>query len=251
MLQQIINIFKNRSNESILNNKIKEIHSLIPQDFGGGCSHKKALLMGLVIGKFELKNTADIGVYRGRSLFPQAIAHKLYSNGLAFGIDPYSNEAAVQNDRPDLQSQLDEFLIITDFQKLYNDVSNVIRDNNYQKNCVLVRKKSSEAAVDFKNSNIKFGLVHIDGNHDTKFVMEDVKNYYPLLEDKSFIVLDDISWDSVKPAFSLLNEEMIFIGKLKDATNDFALFGKGLSRDEVSVLKATFKRVRNYKVQKK
>ena len=93
-------------------------------------------------------------------------------------------------------------------------------------------------------------MVHIDGNHDTTFVMEDVNNYFPLLEEKSFIVLDDISWDSVKPAFSLLNEEMVFIGKLKDATNDFALFGKGLSRDEVSSLKATFKRTKIIKYKK-
>ena len=250
MLQRIIDILKNRSTENILSDKIREIHSLIPQDFGGGCSHQKALIMGLVISKYELKKTADIGVYRGRSLFPQAIAHQLFSNGMVYGIDPYSNEAAVQNDRPDLQTELDEFVKVTDFQMLYNEVSDII-SNNYENNCIIVRKKSSEAAIDFKKNNIKFGLVHIDGNHDTAFVMEDVNNYFPLLEEKSFIVLDDISWDSVKPAFSLLNEEMVFIGKLKDATNDFALFGKGLSRDEVLALKATFKRVENYKVQKK
>ena len=145
MLHQIINIFKKKSNEKILSDTIKEIHSQIPQDFGGGCSHQKALLMGLVISEFKLKNTADIGVYRGRSLFPQAIAQKLHTNGLVYGIDPYSNEAAVQNDRPDLQAQLDEFIIITDFQKLYDDVSTIIKKNNYQNNCVLVRKKSSQA----------------------------------------------------------------------------------------------------------
>jgi hypothetical protein len=244
MLQRIVNIFKNKSEENVLSGKIKEIHSLMPQDFGGGCSHQKALLMSLVISKFELKNTADIGVYRGRSLLPQAIAHNLYSNGLAFGIDPYSNEAAVQNDKPDLQTQLDEFINITDFQKLYDDVSNIIKNNNYQNNCILIRKKSSEAAIDFKSNNTRFGLVHIDGNHDTKFVMEDVYNYLPLLEDKSFIVLDDISWDCVQPAFSLLNEEMILIDKFIDTTNDFALFGKGISNEEIEILKKIFKKIK-------
>ncbi|MEO7975766.1 class I SAM-dependent methyltransferase [Flavobacterium sp.] len=245
MLQRIIDIFKNKSTKNILRDKIKKMHSLIPQDFGGGCSHQKALLMGLVIGEFELKNTADIGVYRGRSLFPQAIAHKLYSNGLAFGIDPYSNEAAVQNDRPDLQKQLDDFITFTDFQKLYDDVTNIIEDNNYQNNCVLIRKKSSEAAIDFKNNNTKFGLVHIDGNHDTKFVMEDVNNYLPLLDNKSFIVLDDISWDSVQPALSLLSKEMMLIDKFITGTNDFALFAKGVSTKEVKILKNIFKKIKS------
>ncbi|MDN3676700.1 class I SAM-dependent methyltransferase [Flavobacterium paronense] len=244
MLHKIINIFKNKSNEKILSDSIKEIHSQIPQDFGGGCSHHKALLMGLVISEFNLKNSADIGVYRGRSLFPQAIAHKLHTKGLVYGIDPYSNEAAVQNDRPDLQEQLDEFITVTDFQKLYDDVSNLIKKNEYQNNCVLVRKKSSQAAIDFKASNTKFGLVHIDGNHDTKFVMEDVANYFPLLDDKSFIVLDDISWDSVQPAFTLLNKEMIFIDKLINETNDFALFGKGISNEEILLLKEIFKKIK-------
>lgn len=245
MLQRIISIFKNKRSEiNVLSNDINRIYCLIPQDFGGGCSHEKALIMSLVICKFKLKKTVDIGVYRGRSLFPQAIAHKLYTDGIVFGVDPYSNEAAVQNDRPDLQTQLDEFLIITDFEKLYNDVSNIIKNNNYQNNCVLIRKKSSEAAIDFKNSNVKFGLVHIDGNHDTKFVMEDVNNYFPLLDDKSFIVLDDISWDSVQPAFSLLNKDMILIDKFVDATNDFALFGKGLSNDELTMVRAIFKKLK-------
>jgi hypothetical protein len=220
---------------------------LIPQDFGGGCSHEKALLMSLVISEFKLEKTADIGVYRGRSLFPQAIAHKLYSEGVVFGINPYSNEAAVQNDRPDLQKELDNFLEITDFEKLYNDVSQIIIENDYQNNCKLVRKKSFEASIEFKNNNTntKFGLVHIDGNHDTKFVMENVNNYFPLLTEKSFIVLDDISWDSVKPAYSMLENEMILIDELKDNFNDFALFGKGLSVEEINRLKNIFKRIKN------
>jgi len=245
MIEYIKNIFKNKFPElDILSAEIKKVHALIPQDFGGGCSHQKALLMSMVISKFKLKNTADIGVYRGRSLFPQAIAHQLYANGTAYGIDPYSNEAAVQNDRPDLQAQLDNFVATTDFQELYDGVSKIIINHNYQNNCVLVRKKSSDAVLDFKNNQTKFGLVHIDGNHDTKFVMEDVHNYLPLLEEKSFIVLDDISWDSVQPAFSLLNKEMIFIDKLIDSSNDFALFGKGISKEEIQMLKSIFKTVK-------
>lgn len=245
MLQRIINILKTKSTENILSDKIKKIHSLIPQDFGGGCSHQKALLMGLVISKFKLKKTADIGVYRGRSLLPQAIAHKLYSNGLAYGIDPYSNQDAVQNDRPDLQKELDDFITFTDFQKLYDDVTNIIEINDYKNNCVLIRKKSSEAAIDFKRDHIKFGLVHIDGNHDTKFVMEDVNNYLPLLNNKSFIVLDDISWNSVQPAFSFLSKEMILIDEFVSGANDFALFAKGVSTREVEILKNIFKKIKS------
>ena len=244
-MQNIFNLFKIKSNHAVLTDAIRKIHSIIPQDFGGGCSFEKAFLMGLVIKEFELKNTADIGVYRGRSFFPQAIAHQLYSDGIVFGIDPYSNEDAIQNDRPDLQNELDKFVSVTDFQKLYDNVSKIIIDYNFQKNCKLVRKKSSDAVIEFKNNNTKFGLVHIDGNHDTKFVMEDIKNYIPLLAEKSFIVLDDISWDSVEPAYSLLKNQMNLIDEFIDVSNDFALFGKGLSEEEINNLKKIFISVKN------
>lgn len=245
MIQKIFNLLKNKSKDQVLSDTIKKIHSLIPQDFGGGCSHEKAFLMSLVIREFKLNATADIGVYRGRSFFPQAIAHQLYSNGIVYGIDPYSNEDAVQNDRPDLQKELDNFITVTDFQKLFEGVSKIIVDNNYQNNAKLVRKKSSDAVLEFKNNNTKFGLVHIDGNHDTKFVMEDINNYFPLLAEKSFIVLDDISWDSVEPAYSLLKNKMTFIDEFIDSSNDFALFGKGLTEDELNSLKLIFLKVKN------
>lgn len=244
MIKNILNIFKNNSNENVLSEMIKKIHSIIPQDFGGGCSHEKALLMSLVISEFKLDKTADIGVYKGRSFFPQAIAHQLYSGGVVYGIDPYSSEEAVQNDRPDLQKELDDFVAMTDFQKLYDDVSDIIINYGYSSNSKLIRSTSYNAAVEFKSAKIKFGLVHIDGNHDTKLVMEDVQNYFPLLAEKSFMVLDDISWNSVQPAYSLLRKEMLFIDEFVNEYNDFALFGKGLTVSEISKLKKTFKKIK-------
>jgi len=244
MIQKILNVFRNNSRENVLSQKIKKIHSIIPQDFGGGCSHEKAFLMSLIISEFKLDKTVDIGVYKGRSFFPQAIAHQLYSGGVVYGIDPYNSKEAVQNDRPDLQKELDNFVIMTDFQKLYDDVSEIIITYGYILNSKLIRSTSCDAAMEFKNAKIKFGLVHIDGNHDTKLVMEDVQNYLSLLAEKSFMVLDDISWNSVQPAYSLLIKEMLFIDEFVDEFNDFALFGKGLTVDEINKLKKTFKKIK-------
>lgn len=237
MINYIYRFFKKTSkNKSILISEINRIYLNVPQDFGGGCSMEKALAMSLLIKEFNLQNTVDIGVYRGRSLFPQAIAHKLFSKGIVYGVDPYTKEAANQNDYPEIQKELDSFVSNTDFQKLFDEVSSII-NKNYIDNCVLIRKKSSDAAKEFSENNKKLDLVHIDGNHDTKFVLEDVENYLPLLSKKSFIVLDDISWKSVSPALELLNKEMNFISQKIDKTNDFAIFSKGLSSKEVLDLK--------------
>tara|TARA_R110002072_G_scaffold300390_1_gene477786 strand:- start:83421 stop:84158 length:738 start_codon:yes stop_codon:yes gene_type:complete len=237
MINYIKKMFnQNSKDKSKLLAEIGRIYAQVPQDFGGGCSIEKALAMSLLIKEFNLQNTVDIGVYRGRSLFPQAIAHKLFSNGIVYGIDPYTKEAANQSDYPEIQKELDEFVSTTDFQKLFDDVSLIINEN-YKENCILIRKKSSDAVADFKQDSKQLDMVHIDGNHDTKFVMDDVENYLPLLSEKSFIVLDDISWKSVEPAIILLNKEMNFVTQKVDKQNDFAIFSKGLSKDEVIGLK--------------
>ena len=106
--------------------------------------------------------------------------------------------------------------------------------------CKIIRKTSSNAATDFSTSAVRFGLIHIDGNHDTSFVMEDIKNYVPLLDKNGFVVLDDVSWDSVIPAFSYLSQNLIFVNKLIDKENDFALFAKNLTKREVDIAKLLF-----------
>lgn len=246
MIKKILNIFEQKLVDTDkLVEEIEKIYNVIPTDFGGGCSLQKGLLMSSLISNFKLKKTVDLGVYRGRSLFPQAFAHKLYTDGIVYGVDPYSNEAAVQNDRPDLKDALENFVNTTDFTQLYTEVKTMINSNNLQANCELVREKSSDATKFFKDNNHKLELVHIDGNHDTKFVMEDVANYVPLLEKKSFIVLDDISWDSVQPAYKLLKTKMVFINQLVNDGNDFALFAQGVSEREKSLLQKIFNDIKS------
>ena len=224
--------------------EVVRVNQNINIDFGGGCSIEKALVMSYLIKEFSIKTSVDIGVYRGRSFFPQAVAHKLYSKGKVYGIDPYSAVAAVQNDRTDIQNQLKKFVAETDFEQLFLDVIEKINTESMVDFSEIIRKKSSEAKEWFLENGIKIGLVHIDGNHDTAFVMEDVLNYLPLLDEKAFIVLDDISWSSVKPAMEYLNKHANYVGKLVNKMNDFALFAKGYSKEEINYIKSVFSAVK-------
>ena len=237
----MINLLKifareNKANpEKNLLKKIKQIYRIIPIDFGGGCSLKKGIVMARLIQEFKISNTADIGVYRGRSLFPQAFAHKFYHKGIVYGIDPYTKFDAVQSDAKEIEDSLTHFLNITDFEKIYNKVIKMINNQSLNDNCKIIRKKSNDAIDYFNTKKIKFGLIHIDGNHDTRFVMQDVINYVPLLIEKSFIVMDDISWDSVKPAVKELEKTMTLVGSLVNDENDFALYAKGLDEEEMKL----------------
>jgi len=249
----MINKFKNlftstNTNEyDVIISKVNELYKFAPVDFGGGCSLQKALTMAVFIKEFKLKSSADIGVYRGRSLFPQALAHKYYSQGIVYGIDPYDNMAAIQNDRPDIKEELINFADSTNFNQIFEDVSNVINKQGLEGFCELIRKPSSDAKFHFIETNTKLGLVHIDGNHDTAFVIQDVNDYLPLVQDGGIIVLDDVSWESVKPALNLLHTQCEFIGDIIDYQNDFAVFIKKGSQEQQDLAKTLFKSIKNHK----
>ena len=55
--------------------QIEECLRQIPTDFGGGCTIEKALIMADYIVSEHITYSIEVGVYRGRSFFPQALAH--------------------------------------------------------------------------------------------------------------------------------------------------------------------------------
>lgn len=211
----------------------REIAALLaatPSDFGGGCSLEKAHVLAWLIRRGRLHSTCDIGVYRGRSLLPQALAHSKYTGGVAFGIDPFSRIAALQEDNLQLKPELDQWSAATDFDALYLEVCSTLRLRGLDGNVELLRMTSSQAVEVLRSRSVRFGLVHVDGNHDTTEVLEDVESYLPLLQAGGFLVLDDISWDSVKPAVRFARDHLVELYVRVDAQNDYAVFWNGTSR---------------------
>jgi len=228
--------------------EIKELLSEIPIDFGGGCSFEKGYMMAWLIANFNLKVSVDIGVYRGRSLFPQAIAHARFSRGIVYGIDPWDVELARLYDNTAARKEINDFLDNTDLNAISMDVDRLNKERDFIAHCVLIRKKSEDAISQFKEGMIKFGLIHIDGNHDIAMVLRDVELYLPLLADKGFVVMDDISWDSVRPAFDIVCSKYNLIYKTTDrkyATqpNDYAIFWNNTDEKEVDQINSALEEI--------
>lgn len=198
---------------------------MAPVDFGGGCSVGKALVLAELVTRGRLRVSADIGVYRGRSLFPLAIAHR-HAGGIAYGIDPWHAGECTQHDRPDLKEALDAFVAGTDFEEIYIEVCAVLDSLGLRDSCSLLRMRSDTAIHYFEDEGIRFGLVHIDGNHDTALVTSDFELYFPRLEEGGFMVLDDISWDSVKPALAMAESKMTNLFARSDSRADYAVYQK-------------------------
>jgi glycosyltransferase involved in cell wall biosynthesis len=212
-----------------LNELYSDIEALlgqIPIDDGGGGSIGKAHLLAWLIRKYELSTTLDIGVYRGRSLFPQALAHSKFTKGVVYGVDPWEAAEAKEVDLvEELKAIVDEFIEQTDFEQIYRQVLLLRKRLHYERHCSILRTTSADAARFFEAQGVLFGLIHIDGNHDTNIVMRDVKSYLPRLKANGFVVLDDISWTSVRPAYHELMTRLRLVYKsIHLPENDYAIF---------------------------
>lgn len=176
----------------------------------------------------KVRRSLDIGVYRGRSFFPQALAHQRFTGGVAYGVDPYSKAEAQENDNPELRAQIaqfiEQFIEETDFDALFRDVQGLRKQHALQRHTKLVRRTSKSAARKFREEEISFGLIHIDGNHDKQAVLDDVRAYLPLLEAGGFLVMDDISWSSIKPAVDEVQATLPLVYARVDTRNDYAVF---------------------------
>lgn len=200
----------------------------IPIDFGGGCSVSKATVLAYLVTSQRLKQSIDIGVYRGRSFFPQALAHARYTHGKVIGVDPYSSAEAIEHDHEELRAEIAAFAGSTDFDELHTTVQMMRADLGLESVSELLRTTSVAATATFVEAGKSFGLIHIDGNHDTVAVANDVEHYLPLLDaENGFLVLDDISWSSVKPAVDRVSQELTLLYARVDLRNDYAVFWTG------------------------
>lgn len=222
---------------------IAAILNRIPVDFGGGCSLDKSCLLAWLIRRFELKTTLDIGVYRGRSLFPQALVHHRYTGGVVYGVDPWSASEAKQYDNFALWKRINKFVEETDFQAIYEQVRSMRNSLSYEKHCLLLRRTSADAVFFFRKNGIFFDLIHIDGNHDTEKVTRDVDLYLPRLKRNGFVVLDDTTWESIRPACRILGDKLQVVYEWTDKANDYAVFWNSSSSDAAASLRIILARL--------
>ena len=109
------------TNVERLRSEVELIMNEVPIDFGGGCSVSKATVLAYIIRSQRIQRSIDIGIYRGRSFFPQGVAHKA-TGGIVLGIDPYSRFDAMEHDHAELRDQIAAFVEATDFDQLFETV---------------------------------------------------------------------------------------------------------------------------------
>jgi hypothetical protein len=173
----------------------------------------------------------EIGVYRGRLILPLALVMKAAETGEIFGIDPYSAAAAEQHDDHSVGVDLRRWPSTVDWDELHAGILENINRLGVEACCHLVRARSEDVADRFAGRSID--LLHIDGNHDRAAVLRDARLYIPKVRKDGYVVLDDVSWPSVRPVFEYLDAHHELVFRLFDGRglaldsiggNDFAVF---------------------------
>ena len=127
----------------------------------------------------------EIGIFRGGSFVPMAMALKEVGKGIAVGIDPWSAQASIEGQIPVNAAwwgNLDYNVIYKDFMAQINQIglSDAVR---------IERKKSDDARVPDR-----IDLLHIDGNHSDQAI-RDVERFGTSVRVGGLCFMDDIHWD--------------------------------------------------------
>jgi hypothetical protein len=143
-------------------------------------------------------------VFGGSSFFPIVSALAFKKQGIAYAIDPWSNDACLEGYEgmnPDHFKYWGTVNLEGVMKKFIEKMHNNDLDSFYE----IMRISSSEAYLKFDNESIDF--IHIDGNHSEQSAIFDVVHWLPKVKKKGIICFDDAWWKSTQPAIKILLKE--------------------------------------------
>jgi hypothetical protein len=100
-----------------------------------------------------------------------------------FCVDPYRH--FTNDEYPDGMNDLSQI----EFDSLFNKVKTGL-SSRFGDKVQFIRKLSVEGSKHFEDESLDF--VYIDGNHDYKYVLEDLKAWYPKVKTGGFLCGDDV-----------------------------------------------------------
>jgi len=158
----------------------------------GWCSLEKATKLINCIDTIKPDLCVEIGVFGGSSFIPQALAIKKNGKGEIVGIDPWTNESALEEmqgkDNVDWWSKLD-------MNYIYNHFISNLEKFNVKDISKVIKNKAENVCSEFKDESID--LLHIDGNHSESLAYKDATLYLPKVKTGGYIFFDDIYWSEV------------------------------------------------------
>ena len=136
----------------------------------------------------------EIGSWLGKSTIGMALINKKYNKKYKiYAIDTWKGSNETEHKK--IINQLKNKNIT-----LYKQFLQNIEIYNVQDNIIPIQKSSMEASLNFKNETVD--VVIIDGSHEYKDVLNDIKTWVPKIKKGGLIIGDDFSktWNGVVKA---------------------------------------------------
>lgn len=161
---------------------ISKVHPTLP----GWCPPEKAEALAAMVVALRPRVSVEIGIYGGSSFIPIALAHKENGNGIALGIDPWSEQASVAGEAPEHVAWWGK----QNHEQIYQGFMAAINRLELQP-FIKIARQTSDAAV----APAVIDLLHIDGNH-TEQAVRDVAHFATRVRAGGLCVMDDLNWGS-------------------------------------------------------
>lgn len=178
---------------------LTESQQSLIQSLEGWCSREKADAIHSIILENRPSKCVELGVFGSRSLIAVGFGLKDTGCGTVWGIDPWTNAAAVEGEEGtpngDWWSKLNMDLI-------RNGAMNAVTTAGLWPWVRVIVAKSQECYDKF--SEIDF--LHIDAAHAEAQAFNDASLWYPRVRTGGVILFDDIDWPTTAKAVSYLGE---------------------------------------------
>jgi Methyltransferase domain len=165
---------------------------LIREPLPGWCGAEKARVLAELIVERRPKLVAESGIFGGRSLCAMAIALKELKCGIAYGVDPWALEDALEGERE--QANIAWWSNNVKLEEIYRTFVQAVLANGLTNECRWIRSSGHRAAQFFENGSID--VFHLDSNHSEVVSCREVVDWAPKMAARSIWVMDDTDWPS-------------------------------------------------------
>jgi hypothetical protein len=160
----------------------------------------------------KAKVCIDIGVFAGRSTIAMGFAARQLVNSKVYGIDPWTPEAATDND--DNKEGVDWWKDKANLEDMQRQAVRSVWNHRLEQWVIFIRSRSEYVYDLFPE--IEF--LNIDGGHSEISSCRDVELYLPRVKSGYFVTMDDTAWPSTQKAVKMLAEQCELINVTKAET---------------------------------
>jgi Methyltransferase domain len=169
------------------------------QQLEGWCTPDKAKRMARLVVEGLHPVSVELGVFGGRSLLALGIAHRYgLGYGMAYGIDPYTADAALEggdiNSDPSFWRNLDWPAL----QRQAMFSAKLFAGESAQ----IVVGRSCDVVGRYRDRSI--GVLHQDGNHSAAVSSDEVRLWVSKLADGGCWIMDDTDFPTVHAAQKMM-----------------------------------------------